>query len=103
GVNPAAAADAEGVKYNLSTVAVGSVGPVPDQSWATAVIVRLTPEMTNLGDVLVRIYYHGVPSNRVRIGIGHTGDGPPDDFGAVPTPAPLGVNAPINPVTAGTL
>jgi uncharacterized protein GlcG (DUF336 family) len=58
--------------------------------------------MGDLGDVLVRIYYHDAASNRVRVGIGHVGGGPPDDPGAVPTPGP-GVEFPINPITAGTL
>src|SRR5437879_6632299 len=59
--------------------------------------------MTDLGDVLVRIYYHGTASNRVRVAIGHIGGGPPDDLGAVPTPGPFGIEFPINPITAGTL
>ena len=37
------------------------------------------------------------------MGIGHTGGGPPDDVGAVPTPGPLGVQSPNNSLTAGTL
>jgi uncharacterized protein GlcG (DUF336 family) len=96
-------ADAEDGDHHLISLVVESVTPVPDQNWATAVVVKLAPEMTDLGDVLVRIYYHGTASNRVRVGIGHTGDGPPDDAGAGPTPGPFGINAPINPVTAGTL
>lgn len=96
-------ADAEDGDHHLIPLVVESVTPVPDQNWATAVVVKLAPEMTDLGDVLVRIYYHCSASNRVRLGIGHTGDGPPDDFGAGPTPGPFGINAPINPITAGTL
>jgi uncharacterized protein GlcG (DUF336 family) len=99
----AVSADAEDGNHNLIPLGVESVVPVPDQNWATAVIVKLAPEMSDLGDVLVRIYYHGVASNRVRMGVGHTGGGPPDDFGAGPTPGPLGTNLVINPVTAGTL
>src|SRR5947208_7557479 len=96
-------ADAEDAAHHVFPLVVESVAPVPDQNWATAVIVKLNQDMANSGDVLVRIYYRGVPNNRVRIGIDHIGGGPPDDFGAVPTPGPLGVNFPINPVTAGTL
>src|SRR5436190_2838398 len=96
-------ADAEDAAHHVFPLAVESVAAVPDQNWATAVIVKFNQDMANSGDVLVRIYYRGVPSNRVRIGIDHIGGGPPDDFGAVPTPGPLGVNFPINPVTAGTL
>src|SRR2546423_15543202 len=58
--------------------------------------------MGDLGDVLIRISYQGLNSNRVRVGVGHVGDGPPDDSGAVPTPGtiapPIGATA-----TAGTL
>jgi uncharacterized protein GlcG (DUF336 family) len=98
----AVTADAENEAHDLFPLVVEFVGSVPDQNWATAVIVKLNEGMVDPGDVLVRIYYRGIASNRVRVGIGHTGGGPADDFGAVPTPAPLGVNG-INPITAGTL
>ena len=42
----------------------------------------------DLGDVLIRLNLHGMSSNRVRIGIGHIGGGPPDDNPGVGTPAP---------------
>jgi uncharacterized protein (DUF1800 family) len=51
-------------------------------------IVRLSDDMGDLGDVLLRLNLHGMGSNRVRVGIGHLGGGPSDDSGAVPTPAP---------------
>ena len=82
---------------------VEHVGPVPDQSWATAVVVKLNENMGDLGDVLVRIHYRGAASNRVRVGVGHVGGGPPDDPGAVPTPGPIAEEIGINPITAGTL
>ena len=96
-------ADAEDESHQIYSLRVEYVGPVPDQDWATAVVVRLNEQMGDVGDVLVRIYYRGVTSNRVRVGIGHTGGGPPDDPGAVPTPGPIGVEFAINPITAGTL
>lgn len=96
-------ADAEDAAHALFALTVEAVKPVPDQNWAVAVIVRLNDELVDPGDVLVRIYYRGVASNRVRVGIGHTGGGPPDDFGAVPTPAPSGVNPNNINATAGTL
>ena len=99
----AVTADAEDASHNIYPLAVEYVGPVPDQSWATAVIVKLNENMVDLGDVLVRIYYRGVASNRVRVGIGHVGGGPPDDPGAVPTPGPITDELDINPTTAGTL
>src|SRR5205085_5875674 len=51
-------------------------------------ILRLSDDLTDVGDVLVRLSYNGANSNRVRIGIGHTGGGLSDDDGATPTPAP---------------
>jgi uncharacterized protein GlcG (DUF336 family) len=98
----AVTASAEDGAHRIYALTVEYVGPVPDQSWATAVVVRLNDELGDVGDVLVRITYQGVNSNRVRIGIGHIGGGPPDDAGAVPTP---GSNVPpsLSVPTAGTL
>jgi uncharacterized protein GlcG (DUF336 family) len=98
----AVTADAEDESHNIHALTVEHVGPVPHQDWATAVIVRLPENIGDLGDVLVRIYYRGIGSNRVRLGIGHIGGGPPDDPGAVPTPGPVGEIS-INPITAGSL
>lgn len=95
-------ADAEDESHNIHLLTVEYVGAVPEQSWATAVIVKLQPDLGDTGDVLVRIFYRGTASNRVRLAIGHVGGGPPDDLGAVPTPGPLGSEISINP-TAGTL
>lgn len=98
----AVTASAEDGAHRIYALTVEYVGPVPEQSWATAVVVRLNDELGDVGDVLVRITYQGVNSNRVRVGIGHIGGGPPDDAGAVPTP---GSNAPpsLSVPTAGTL
>ncbi|MGH9967219.1 MAG: heme-binding protein [Pyrinomonadaceae bacterium] len=100
GIN-AVIADAEDASHNIYSLAVEHVGPVPNRSWATAIVVKLNADMGDLGDVLVRIQYRGVASNRVRVAIGHVGDGPPDDPGAVPTPGTDDFS--INPITAGTL
>jgi len=96
-------ADAEDESSRIYSLKVEYVGPVPDQEWATSVVVKLDEQMRDVGDVLVRIYYKGITSNRVRVGIGHVGGGPPDDPGAVPTPGPVDVGIPTNPITAGTL
>lgn len=98
----AVTASAEDGAHRVYALTVEYVGPLPDQGWATAVVVRLSDELGDVGDVLVRITYQGVASNRVRIGIGHIGGGPPDDAGAVPTP---GSNMPSSLFvpTAGTL
>jgi uncharacterized protein GlcG (DUF336 family) len=95
-------ANAEDASHTIYPLTVEYIGPVPEQDWVTSVVVRLDDQMTDLGDVLIRISYQGVSSNRVRVGIGHVGDGPPDDQGAVPTPG--SITPPTQPsATAGTL
>src|SRR6185369_8593209 len=59
------------------------------QPWVTSFVVRLAENMPQTGDVLVRINYRGLESNRVRVGLGHVGDGPPDDNNSEPTPGVL--------------
>jgi uncharacterized protein GlcG (DUF336 family) len=93
-------ARAEDASHQSYSLPVEYVGPTPEQPWATSIVVCLDPAMVDLGDVLVGITYRGVSSNRVRLGMGHVGGGPPDDPGAVPTPG--GIGAPL-PATAGTL
>jgi uncharacterized protein (DUF1800 family) len=64
------------------------------------IVLRLADDLGNVGDVLLRLNLHGMSSNRVRIAIGHTGGGPPDDAGAVATPAPQtppGADPPLVP------
>lgn len=103
-------ADAEDAMRTIYPLAVEHVGTVPDQPWATSVTVRLPENLPHAGDVLVRIKYRGIDSNRVRVGIGHIGDGPPDDTGAIPTPgivepgAPSGIAATnLNPTNVQTI
>lgn len=81
-------ADAEDAAHSHYNLAVEYVGKVPGQEWLSQVNLRLDGNMGDVGDVLVGINYQGVSSNRVRIGIGHVGDGPEDDAGAAATPAP---------------
>src|SRR5829696_7210494 len=83
-------ADAEDAGHTNYPLTVENVGSVPDHPWATSLVIRLAEDLPHAGDVLVRIKYRGVESNRVRVGLGHVGDGPPDDNGAVPTPGALG-------------
>jgi uncharacterized protein GlcG (DUF336 family) len=99
----AVSADAEDASHHVYPLKVEYVGPIPEQSWATSVIVKLDEQMVDIGDVLVRIHYKGNASNRVRVGIGHVGGGPPDDPGATPTPGPTGAGIDPNVTTAGTL
>lgn len=98
----AVTADAEDGAHNIHHLTVEYVGPVPEQEWVSSIILRLDDLTDDAGDVLIGISYHDTLSNRVRVGIGHVGDGPPDDEGAVPTP---GTTAPPPPpaITAGTL
>lgn len=72
----AEAEDATRARYPLR---VEYVGKVPGYSWMSMVIVRLHDGLGNVGDVLIGIRLRGVASNRVRVGIGHVGGGPPDD------------------------
>jgi hypothetical protein len=81
----AVTAEAEDENHLHYPLTVEYVGSVPDLSWVSAVIVRLNDNLGDVGDVLVGITLHGATSNRVRIGIGHVGGGPPDD---VPPPQP---------------
>lgn len=92
---------AEDSEHNVYQLPVEYIGSVPDQPWATSLVIRLSESMNDVGDVLVRVTHQGVSSNRVRVGIGHVGGGLPDDEGAVPTP---GAIAPPSPnATAGDL
>lgn len=97
-------AEAEDGAHQIYPLAVEYIGPVPDEPWATSIVVRLNDQMGDVGDVLVRITYSGVSSNRVRVGIGHVGGGLPDDPGAVPTPGSASPAPSLLPnATAGTL
>ncbi len=85
----AVTADAEDANRANHLLTVEHAGSVPEQPWATSLVVRLPESLPQTGDVLVRIKYGGVESNRVRVGIGQVGGGPPDDLNAVPTPGAL--------------
>ena len=93
---------AEDGSHHVYSLAVEYVGRVPQQEWITSIVVRLSDELADIGDVLIGISYRGTASNRVRVGIGHIGGGPPDDSGAVPTPARITPPPPPS-ATAGTL
>ena len=98
----AVTADAEDASHTIYPLTVEHVDSVPDQPWATSMVVRLADDLPQAGDVLVRIKYRGIESNRVRVGIGHVGDGPPDDLNAVPTPGTI-VPPPPSSLTATNL
>ncbi|MDQ1637059.1 MAG: hypothetical protein QOF62_398 [Pyrinomonadaceae bacterium] len=97
-------ADAEDAAHNSYHLPVEFIGSVPEQPWATSIVVRLNDALTDSGDVLIGITYHAIASNRVRVAIGHIGGGPPDDDGAQPTPGSATPQPPPAPnVTAGNL
>ena len=98
----AVTADVEDASHTIYPLTVEQVGNVPGQPWATSIVLRLTDNLPETGDVLVRIKYRGVESNRVRVGIGHVGDGPPDDINAVPTPG-MALPVPPSSITATNL
>jgi len=77
--------DATGKIYPLK---IEYADKVPNFPGITMIIVRLSDDLGDVGDVLLRLNLHGMSSNRVRVAIGHSGGGPTDDQGAVPTPAP---------------
>ena len=91
----AVTAEAEDAGHNIYPLIVENVRPVPDQPWATSVVMRLPDNLPSTGDVLVRIGYRGFASNRVRVGIGQVGGGPPDEINAIPTPGR--VPGPVEP------
>jgi uncharacterized protein GlcG (DUF336 family) len=103
----AVTANAEDANHNIYPLTVENVRPVPNQPWATSIVMRLPGNVPQTGDVLVRISYRGLASNRVRVGIGQIGGGPPDDVNAVPTPGRVSgpleppVNAAATNLTAG--
>ena len=68
--------DASGKIYPLQ---VEYVGQVPDFPGITMIVVRLSDDLGDVGDVLLRLNLHGMASNRVRVAIGHEGGGPTDD------------------------
>lgn len=87
------AEDAARIRYPLT---VEYVGKVPGFEWMSAVIVRVHDSWGDIGDVLVGISLRGASSNRVRVGIGHIGGGPPDDAGGILTLPDLGPGASLH-------
>jgi hypothetical protein len=81
-------ADAETATHEHHALRVEYVASLPGLQWLSAVNLRLSDDLPASGDVLVSLTLRGVKSNRVRVGIGSVGGGPPDDLGAAPTPAP---------------
>ena len=76
--NELPAADAEDGNHVFHSLVVEHVDVVPNQPWVLSVVIRLPSDLPATGDVLIRIKYHDLASNRVRVGIGQVGGGPPD-------------------------
>lgn len=79
----AEAEDATRTRYPLT---VEYVGKVPGFDWLSSVVIKLHGNWGDIGDVLIGITLRGAASNRVRVGIGHIGGGPPDDGVILPVP-----------------
>jgi hypothetical protein len=79
------AQNAAGRRYGLT---VESLRPIRGFDWIHALTLRLNAELGDAGDVLLRVTWRGMSSNRVRLSIGHAGGTVVDDDGAIPTPAP---------------
>lgn len=80
--------DVQDVSGKIYQLRVEYQGQVPGFPGISMLILRLADDLGEVGDVLLRVNLHGMSSNRVRIAIGHSGGGPADDLGSVPTPAP---------------
>lgn len=95
--------DAKGREYRLPVL---DLQPVDGMEWIYALTVRLQDDIGYWeeepvsGDVLTRVSWRGLTSNRVRLGIGEIGGKIQDDEGAKPTPAPI--KAPIKDETPTT-
>ncbi|HEY0544299.1 MAG TPA: DUF1800 domain-containing protein [Pyrinomonadaceae bacterium] len=82
-------ADAEDANGRQFPLTVESLTPVNKYEWIYATVVRLNGQIGDAGDVLVRVTWRGMATNRVRLALGHPGGGIKDDEGATPTAAPL--------------
>ena len=82
-------ADAQDSTGKLYLLTVEYVGRVPGFEGITMLILRLSDDLGNVGDVLLRVNLHGVASNRVRIAMGSIGGGPSvDPLTEYSSPAP---------------
>lgn len=64
-------AAAEDAAHNVYPLTVERIDPVPGFEWMSAVVVRLSDQMSNsTGEVLVGVTLRGVTSNRVRFRVG---------------------------------
>ena len=79
-------AEFEDSRHYRFPLQIVSFNPVSKSVYALA--VRVSQDIGNVGDVLVRVTWRGMSSNRVRVSIGSEGGKIADDPGSVPTPMP---------------
>jgi hypothetical protein len=89
----AVTAEAEDANHIRHGLVVERVDPVSGYPWMRAIVMRINQNLGDAGDVLIGITVHGRVSNRVRVGIGHVGGGPPDDPPITLPPPDLGPGA----------
>ena len=70
-------ADVEDASHRIYPLIVEYAGKVQGVEGLNRIVVRLSDDLTDVGDVFVRITYRGASSDPMRIGIGHFGGGPP--------------------------
>ncbi len=90
-------ADIQDERFYRFPLEVVSLEPTIERPWVYAITVRLHGGIGDVGDVLVRVAWRGMSSNRVRLSIGHEGGNIRDDEGALPTPMP---DRPFDPAEA---
>ena len=85
-------ADVQDEHFRRFPLEIISFAPTAERPWVYALTVRLHEGIGDAGDVLMRVTWRGMSSNRVRVAVGHEGGKIEDDEGSVPTPMP---DAPI--------
>lgn len=68
---------AEDKDHRIYPLTVEWAGKVDGQDWLIGVVVRLSDDMTDIGDVWLRISHNGLTSDPLLTGIGHIGGSPP--------------------------
>jgi hypothetical protein len=70
-------AEAEDAAHVIYPLRVEFVSPLPELPQVNQLVIRLTGDLENAGDVYVTITVHGLTSNKARISIGHISDEEP--------------------------
>jgi hypothetical protein len=67
-------AEAEDAEHVLHPLRVEFVSPLPGLPQISQVVIRLTRDLENAGDVLITLKVHGLTSNKARIVVGPVND-----------------------------